>query len=197
MDRSTSTAEGCRPPPRPWETRHVCRSAAVMTTAPLRVLDMRACHCKSLRNDSQAAVPAQAGMGSFGCGIGHFCSGPKASSIVGVAKTSRRAASRRHPLRRRWSVAAARPDRHRDAQPAAARTTRDRSAPARRRTTAEGAANQHAADRSGDAAALLGGLELGYRLTSRRETGREEPLVPVAHHDAPAVARELSARSWA
>ena len=46
-------------------------------------------------------------------------------------------------------------------------------------------------------AALLGGLELGYRLTPRRETGREEPLVPVAHHDAPAVARELSARSWA
>lgn len=58
----TSTAEGCRPPPRPWRMRHACRSAAVITTAPLRVLDMRACHCKSLRNDSQAAVPAQAGI---------------------------------------------------------------------------------------------------------------------------------------
>jgi hypothetical protein len=35
-------------------------------------------HCKSLRNDIQAAAPAQAGMGSFGCGIGHLCAGRKA-----------------------------------------------------------------------------------------------------------------------
>ena len=44
IDRWTSTAEGCRPPPRPWGTCHACRSAGVITTAPLRVLDMRACH---------------------------------------------------------------------------------------------------------------------------------------------------------
>jgi hypothetical protein len=62
IDRSTSTADGCRPPPRPWGTRHACRLAGVITTAPLRVLDMRGCHCKSLRNDLQAAVPAQAGI---------------------------------------------------------------------------------------------------------------------------------------
>ena len=43
-------------------------------------------------------------LGSFGCGIGHSAPVAKPGSTVGVAKTSRRAASRRHPLRRRWSV---------------------------------------------------------------------------------------------
>jgi hypothetical protein len=50
---------------------------------------------------------------------------------------------------------------------------------------------QHTADRSGDPPALRRRLELGYGLMPRRETGREEPLVPVARNDAPAVAREF------
>ena len=68
---------GYRRSPRPWGTRRAggtdavcparrrpCRSAAVITTAPLRVLGMLAFHCKSLRNVSQAvaAAPAQAGI---------------------------------------------------------------------------------------------------------------------------------------
>jgi hypothetical protein len=50
---------------------------------------------------------------------------------------------------------------------------------------------QHTADRGGDAAALLGRLELGYGLTLRRQPCREEPLVPVAGDDPPAVARQF------
>ena len=50
---------------------------------------------------------------------------------------------------------------------------------------------QHAADRSGEPAALGRGLELGCGLALRREPGREEMPVPVAGDNAPAVAREL------
>ena len=50
---------------------------------------------------------------------------------------------------------------------------------------------QHPADRGGDARALRRRLELGHRLMPRREPGREEPLVPVAGEDAPAVARQF------
>ena len=50
---------------------------------------------------------------------------------------------------------------------------------------------QHPADRGGDPAALRRRLELGHRLMPRREPGREEPLVPVAGDDAPAVARQF------
>jgi hypothetical protein len=50
---------------------------------------------------------------------------------------------------------------------------------------------QHAADRSGEPAALSRGFELGCGLPLRREPGREQTPVPVAGDDAPAVAREL------
>ena len=50
---------------------------------------------------------------------------------------------------------------------------------------------QHAADRSGEPAALGGGLELGHRLPLRREPGREQMPIPVAGDDAPAIARQL------
>jgi hypothetical protein len=50
---------------------------------------------------------------------------------------------------------------------------------------------QHPTDRGGEPAALSGRLELGHRLTLRRQPRREEPLIPVAHHDAPAVARQF------
>jgi hypothetical protein len=50
---------------------------------------------------------------------------------------------------------------------------------------------QHAADRSGEPAALGGGFELGNRLPLRRELGREQLPVPVAGDDAPTVARPL------
>ena len=52
------------------------------------------------------------------------------------------------------------------------------------------------ADRGGDLRALRGGLELGHRLALWRQPCRKEPLVPVAGDDAPAIARQLSARSW-
>ena len=50
---------------------------------------------------------------------------------------------------------------------------------------------QHAADRSGEPAALGRGLELGCGLPLRREPGREEMPVPVAGDDALAIARQL------
>ena len=50
---------------------------------------------------------------------------------------------------------------------------------------------QHAADRSGEPAALLGRLEFRHGLPLRGEPRREGPLVPVAHNDTPAIAREL------
>src|SRR5208282_3641318 len=50
---------------------------------------------------------------------------------------------------------------------------------------------QHPADRGRDPAALGRRLELGHRLTLRREPGREQPPVPVAGDDAAAIAREF------
>jgi hypothetical protein len=53
------------------------------------------------------------------------------------------------------------------------------------------APGQHPADRGGDARALPGGLELGHRLAVWRESGREQPPVPVAGDDPATVARQL------
>ena len=50
---------------------------------------------------------------------------------------------------------------------------------------------QHPADRGGDPAALRGRLEFRHRLMPRRQTGRKEPLVPVAGDDMPAIARQF------
>jgi hypothetical protein len=50
---------------------------------------------------------------------------------------------------------------------------------------------QYAADRGGDATALRRRLEFGHRLVPRREASREDPPVPVADDDAPAVARQF------
>ena len=50
---------------------------------------------------------------------------------------------------------------------------------------------QHAADRSGEPAALGRGFELGCGLPLRRELGREQMPVPVAGDDTPAIARQL------
>jgi hypothetical protein len=53
------------------------------------------------------------------------------------------------------------------------------------------ASGQHPADRGGEPAALLGRLELAHGLPLGRKAGREGPLEPVAHDDAPTIAREL------
>ena len=50
---------------------------------------------------------------------------------------------------------------------------------------------QHAADRSGEPAALARGFELGCGLPLRRQLGREQTPVPVAGDDALAIARQL------
>jgi hypothetical protein len=50
---------------------------------------------------------------------------------------------------------------------------------------------QHPADRGGEPAALRGRLELRHGLPLGGKPGREGTLVPVAHNDTPAIAREL------
>ena len=50
---------------------------------------------------------------------------------------------------------------------------------------------QDSADRGGDARALRGRLELGYRLMAGCEADREETLVPVAGEEAAAIARQF------
>jgi hypothetical protein len=50
---------------------------------------------------------------------------------------------------------------------------------------------QHPADRGGHPAALRRRFELRHRLMPRRETRREEPLVPVGGDNPPAVARQF------
>ena len=50
---------------------------------------------------------------------------------------------------------------------------------------------QHAADRGGEPAALRRRVEFGRRGALRREAGREDPAVPVAGDDMPAIARQF------
>jgi hypothetical protein len=53
------------------------------------------------------------------------------------------------------------------------------------------AAGQHPADRGGEPAAVTGRLKLRHGLPLGGKPGRKTPLVPPAHHDAAAIAREL------
>jgi hypothetical protein len=50
---------------------------------------------------------------------------------------------------------------------------------------------QHAADRGGEPAALCGRVEFGHRGALRRQARRENPPIPVAGDDVPAVARQF------
>jgi hypothetical protein len=53
------------------------------------------------------------------------------------------------------------------------------------------APGQHASGGGGEAITFAGGDELLHRVAVRRQAGREDPLIPRAHHDTAAVAGEL------
>ena len=53
------------------------------------------------------------------------------------------------------------------------------------------APGQHAADRGGEPAALRGRVEFGHCGALRRQARREDPLVPGAGEDLPAIARQF------
>jgi hypothetical protein len=53
------------------------------------------------------------------------------------------------------------------------------------------APGQDAADRGGEPATLRRRVEFGHRGALRREAGREDPAVPVAGDDMPAIARQF------